>query len=150
MSIIGGDGLGGPPPYTGPSRRIRGTWIGPLQKTLRTYYLTYDKWNDQAGTTHRLKVPPGKFWIPIGGYLTRGVCTCTALVDIRTANNQVTRRLLVLSSGASDTTDIPDNALRVRPNEVIEEQGYINIYCSVAQNADTAFGFAILEGESKR
>jgi len=147
MVVINGGGNGAAPGK--PLRRIVGKLIRELNKTVRHLYLPADEWTHAANQEHRFKVPAGKYWQLIGGYLTRGVCTATALVDIRTPNNVARRRLLVLASGASDTTDIPDNVARIREAEIIEEQSFIRVYASVAQNDDTIVALTILEAEAK-
>ena len=131
-----------------PQRRILGKLIKHLGITIRHFY--YDAGTFSVSTAeHREHVPQGKVWWLIGGYVTRGVCTATLNIGVFTADNVQRRRLVVLASGASDTTDIPDNVARIRENEVIEEKSFVKVLFGGAQNTDSLFNIDIIEAEAK-
>jgi len=139
-----------PQPYYGrPQRKIEGTYIKRIGKSVRHFKYDASEFNGTTATDHRLKVPPGYFWELIGGFLTRGVCTATATVTVYKADDISRRRLLVLASGASDTTDIPDNVARIRKDEILEEGASIRIVYGGAQNSDSEFNIDVLETEAK-
>jgi len=132
-----------------PERRILGVFLKKQGFTIRHFYYNASGFNKTANTRHQEKVPQGHAWWLIGGYLTRGVCTATAVVNFNTKDNVTRRRLLVLASGASDTTDIPDNVARIRESEIMEEAGYIDILFGGAQNTDSLFSISVIEVETK-
>lgn len=132
-----------------PKRKIEGTYIKAIGKSVRHFKYDASEFNGTTATDHRLKVPPGYFWELIGGFLTRGVCTATATVTVYKPDNVSRRRLLVLASGASDTTDIPDDVARIRKDEILEEGASIRIVYGVAQNSDSEFNIDVLETEAK-
>jgi len=143
-----GDPVGGDPEAP-PQRKIEGHYLKRINKSIRHFKYNASEFNKTANTEHRLKVPAGKMWEFMGGYLTRGVCTATAVVNVCTSDATLRRRLLVLASGASDTTDIPDNVARIRENEILYEQQIIRILFGGAQNSDSLFNIDILESETK-
>lgn len=141
-------GGGGTTPAMPPLRRVLGTLIKRLGITIRHFYLNAGAFNISTAE-HRLYVPAGKYWVLIGGYVTRGVCTATLNIGIFTRDNIERRRLVVLASGASDTTDIPDNVARIRENEMIEEKTFIKILFGGTQNTDSLFNIDVIEAEAK-
>jgi len=111
-------------------------------------------YNVTTNTTHEWTVPQGKYWLVVGGLVNRTECSVALTVSVYDEESTQRRRICVQTAGASDTIDIPNNAIyKNNAHKPIPEGDKIRIAfggdVSAAPSGDPSGTLTVLEMQAK-